>query len=86
MPYICGLEISAAGSNRRGTSLIPRSTGHQLVNYSEIVKFFLKTNDGRYGRPGCGILSATYASAKTWRRKGSISSHCLYGQLLLTRF
>ena len=56
------------------------------VNSSEIVKFLLKTNDGRGGRPGSAILSGNYASAKTQECKGSISSHCFYGQLLLTRF
>ena len=38
----------------------------------EIVNFLLKTNDGRGGRPDWVILSAAYASAKTWGREGSI--------------
>ena len=45
---------------------------HQLVSSSEIVKFLLKTNDGRGGRLGWATLSATYASAKTREHKGSI--------------
>ena len=67
-------------------SLIPGRAERDSVNSSEIVKFLLKTNDEKSGRPCWAILSVTYASAKTWERKGSISSHCSYGQLLLTFF
>ena len=62
------------------------------VNSSEIVKFLLNTNDGRGGRPDWAILSSTYALAKILERGGvggwggGIPLHCLYGQLLLTRF
>ena len=66
-------------------SLIPGRAERDSVNSSEIVKFLLKTNDEKSGRPGWAI-SVTYASAKTWERKGSISLHCSYGQLLLTFF
>ena len=85
---VCGLVVSAAGSNHnhKGPSSVLGRTEHHSVNSSEIVKFLLKTNDGRGGRPGSAILSANYASAKTQECKGSISSHCFYGQLLLTRF
>ena len=69
---------------RRRPSPIPRRAKHHFVNSSGIVKFLLKTSDGRDERPGWDILSATYVSAKTWERKGSISSHCLYGQALCT--
>ena len=80
VPNMLGLMVSAARSNRRSPSLIPWRAKHQSVNFHEIVKFL--TNDGRGGRPDWAILSAIYASAKTRKRKGSISSHCLYGQLL----
>ena len=83
---IRGLVVSAAGSNHKGPSSILGRTEHRSVNSSEIVKFLLKTNDGRGGRPGSAILSGNYASAKTQECKGSISSHCFYGQLFLTRF
>ena len=86
IPYICRLVASMAGSNRKGPSSIQGRAKHLHVTSSEIVKILLRTNDGRGGRPGWAILSATYALAKIWERKGSISSHCLYGQLLLTRF
>ena len=77
-PYIHGLVVSAAGSNHIGPSSISGRAEHQSANSSEILKI-LETNDGRGGRPGCAILSG----AKTWECKGSIPSHCLYGQLLL---
>ena len=83
---IRGLVVSAAGSNHKGPSSILGRTEHRSVNSSEIVKFLLKTNDGRGGRPDWAILSATYASVKIRERKGSISSHCLYGKLLFTCF
>ena len=84
--YVHGLLVSAAGSNSRGPTSIIGWVEHQSTNSSKLMKFLLKTNDGRGGRPGWDILSATYTSAKTREHKGSISSHCLYGQLLLTRF
>ena len=48
------------------------------MNSSEIVKFLLKTNHGRDGRPDWAILCATYATAKTRDNEESIASHCLY--------
>ena len=76
--------IFATALNRRPPSPIPRRAEHHSVNSSEIVKFLLKTNDGRDERPGWGILSATYVSAKIREQKGGISSHCLYRQALCT--
>ena len=75
---------SATALNRRRPNPIPGREEHRSVNSSGIVKFLLKTNDGRGERPGWDILRATYVSAKTRERKGSISSHCLYGQALCT--
>ena len=86
IPYIRDLVVSTAGSNRRDPSLIPGRAENRSVKTSEVVKCLLKTNDERGGRSGWAILSATCASAQTQECKGSISSHCLYGQLLLTRF
>ena len=72
-----------SGQRRRPSPISARAE-HHFVNSSEIFKFLLKTNDGRNERPGWDILSATCVSAKTWECKGSISSHCLYGQVLCT--
>ena len=83
--YIRDRAVSTAGSNRSGPRSIPKRAKHRSANSFEIVTFLLKTNDGRGGRPGWAMLSATYASAKTRERSGSISSHCLNGELLLTR-
>ena len=83
-PCICSLVDSPTALNRRRPSPISGRAGHHSINFSEIVKFLLKTNDGRVERPGWAILSATYISAKTREQKGSISSHCLYGQALCT--
>ena len=84
LPYIRGLVYSSAELNRRDLSSISGRAECHPVNSSEIVIFLLKTNDGRGGRRGWAILSDTCASAESRERKGSISSHCLYGQLLLT--
>ena len=84
IPYIHGLMNNATELNRRRPSPIPWRTAHHSVNSSEITKFLLKANDGRGERPSWAILSAIYASAKTWQHKGHISSHCLYGQALCT--
>ena len=84
MPCIRGLVESATALNRRQPSPIPWRAEHHSLNSSKIVKFLLKTNDGRVERPGWAILSATYVSATTRERKGSFSSHCLYGQALCT--
>ena len=78
--------FSVAGLNRSSPSSFPGKAEQQFVNSSKIVKFLLKTIDGIAGRPGLAILRATYTSAKIREHKGSISSHWLYGQLLLTRF
>ena len=87
IPTICGLVVSKAGSNYRDPSSIPGRAEHHLIkNSSENVRFLLKMSDGRGGKSGWAILSSTYASAKTQECKGSISSHCLSVQLLLTRF
>ena len=86
IPTICGLVVSKAGSNYRDPSSIPGREERLITNSSENVRFLLKMCDGRGGRSGWAILSSTYASAKTQECKGSISSHCLYVQLLLTRF
>ena len=86
IPCICGLVDSTAALKHRRPSPIPGRAGHNSINFSEIVKFLLKTKDGRVEGPGWAILSATYVSAKTRERKGSISSHCLYGQALCTRY
>ena len=83
IPYILALVVSAAGSIRRDLTSIPGRAEHRVINSSEILKFLLKTNDGRGRRPGWAILSATYASAKTRKRKGSISSHCLNGLYII---
>ena len=72
IPCIRGLLDSAIALNRRRPSPIPRRAEHHFVNSSEIVKFLLKTNDGRGERPVSAILSATYVSAETWECKGSI--------------
>ena len=72
IPCIRGLLDSAIALNRRRPSPIPRRAEHHSVNSSEIVKFLLKTNDGRGERPVSAILSATYVSAKTRECKGSI--------------
>ena len=53
---------------------------------SDIVKFLLKTTDGRGGRPNLAIWSASYASAKTLEREGSILSSRFYVLLLFTCF
>ena len=75
---------SSTALNHRHPSPTPGRAEHYSVNSSEIVNFLLKTNDGRVERPGWAILSATYVSAKTRERKGSVSSHCLYGKALCT--
>ena len=75
---------SATALNRRRPNPIPGREEHRSVNSSGIVKFLLKANDGRVEKPGWAILSATYLLAKIRERKGSISSHCLYGQALCT--
>ena len=75
---------SATALNRSRPSPIPGRPEHRSVNFSEIVKFLLKANDGRVEKPGWALLSATYILPKTRERKGSISSHCLYGQALCT--
>ena len=80
----CRIMGSDTELNSRRPSPIPRRAEHHSVNSSEIKKFLLKINDGRAERPGWAILSATCASAKTWERKVSISSRCLYGQALCT--
>ena len=46
---------------------------------SDMVKFLLKTSDGRGGRPSLAIWSDSYASAKTPEREESISSSHFYG-------
>ena len=81
---IRGLVDSATALNRSRPSPTPGRPEHRSANFSEIVKFLLKANDGRAEKPGWAILSATYILAKTRERKGSISSHCLYGQALCT--
>ena len=78
--YNCGLVVSTTTLNCTGPSSIPGKTKRKSANSSEIVEFLLKTN-----MPGYASLLG-YVSVKTCERKGSISSHCLYGQLLLTRF
>ena len=82
--------VSAAASSCRGHSSVPGRAEHLPVNSSKIVKFLLMNNDWRGddwrgGTPDWAKLSPIYASAKTRERKESISSNCLYGQLLLTR-
>ena len=60
---------------------------HQLINYN-IVKFLLKTNDGRGRRPNYAVFvvrSASYTSGKTLECEGIISSSNYLGQLLFTR-
>ena len=64
---------STIALNRRRPSPIPGRPEHRSVNFSEVVKFLLKANDGRVEKPGWAILSATYILAKTRERKGSIS-------------
>ena len=76
---ICGPVDSPTALNRRRSIRIVGRAEHHSVNYSEIVKLLLKINDGRGERPGWAILIATYVSAKTWRRKESISSGWVYG-------
>ena len=77
LPYIHGLVVSAAGSNRRSASLIPGRADYQFVNSSEVVKLLFKANDGRGRRPDWTILGATYASANTWSGRG-VSHHSAY--------
>ena len=69
--------VSAAGSNRRDLSLIPGRAEHQSVNSSEIVKFLLKTNDGRGRRPDWAIVSATMFQLKLGSARG-VSQHTAY--------
>ena len=78
--------VSMANFSRGCPRSIPgKAIIHQFVN-SDIVNFFLKINDGRYRRPNFAIRSASYPSARTLQREGSISSYRLYGQLLFTGF
>ena len=77
LSYIHDLVVSAAELNRRGPGSIPRRAEHQSVNSSEIVKFLLKTNDGRGGRHDWARFSATYASAETGSARG-VSHHTAY--------
>ena len=65
IPCIRSLVESTTVLNRRRPSLIPGKAEHHSVNSSEIMKFLLKTNDGRGEKSGCAMLSATYVSAKT---------------------
>ena len=74
----------AAGSNYRRPSSIRGRAEYLFVNSSKIVKFLLKTNDGRGGTSDWVILSATYASAKTREREGQLLlAQCLDGNCLL---
>ena len=67
----------AAGSNHRDSSSIPGRAEHVFVDSSKIMKFLLKTYDGRGGTSDSVILSTIYALAKTREREG---------QLLLTQY
>ena len=61
-----GLVVRAAALYCRDPSLVPQKAEDLFVNSSEILKFLWKTNNERGGRPDWAILSAAYASPKTW--------------------
>ena len=75
--------LAQPSSTERVRVCFPRCQNRHKLGNSDVVNFFVKTNDGRDKRLNFAIFvvwSVGYVSAESLEREGSISLSSVYGQ------